>query len=179
MKLISYNAIQSGIVGISNLLIRLRLRTTISHNEIMFEPGDGVDHLMPDGTAQPDSNGAYWCASSSSLEKLPKWSRRRSGKLGGVRFKRIVPDNTRWIIRDTKRDPVHAAKVFILYEGQPYDWKLIFNFVSWFTISLSDGDDDDKKVCSEICAIALGIEEAWRIDPPTLDRIVQSEQFTN
>lgn len=45
-------------MGLGNVLIRLRLRGPYSHSEIVFEPGDGVDHLMPDGTCALDVTGA-------------------------------------------------------------------------------------------------------------------------
>lgn len=140
----------------------------------MFEPGDGVDHLMPDGTTEPDEDGAYWCASSTAAERMPKWSTKRAGKIGGVRFKRIVIEPEKWIIRDTHRSAEKAACTFILCQGQKYDWKLIFNFIAWFILVFTK-DRENRKVCSEICAKALGFEESWRIDPPTLDRIVENE----
>lgn len=105
---------------------------------------------------------------------MPLWSTKRANKIGGVRFKRIVIDPNKWIIRDTKRSAVEAAKVFVLCQGQKYDWKLIFNFIAWFILVFTK-DRENRKVCSEICAKALGFEESWRIDPPTLDRIVENE----
>lgn len=175
MKLLSYKSTQKGFAGIGNFLIRIRLHSKISHSEIMFEPGDGVDHLMPDGTTEPDENGAYWCGSSSAAERLPLWSKNRANKVGGVRFKRIVPEPTKWYIRNTERNPIKAALTFKECEGQKYDWKLIFNFLSW-TILVFSRDKESRKMCSEICAKALGIEQSWRIDPPTLDVVVLSEE---
>ncbi len=177
MKVISYISTQKGIAGLGNILIKIRLNSKISHNEIMFEPGDGVDHLMPDGTTLPDENGAYWCASSSAAEKMPIWSTKRAGKTGGVRFKRIKIDPSKWIIRDTRRDPIKAANTFIVCQGQKYDWRLIFNFIAWFLLIVLK-DKENRKVCSEICSEALGYNEAWRIDPPTLDNIVANENVT-
>lgn len=170
MKLLSYKSTQKGLAGIANVLIRLRLRTQISHSEILFEPGDGVDHLMPDGTTEPDENGAYWCGSSSAGEKLPTWSTRRANKTGGVRFKRVVPNPFKWYIRSTNRDPLKAAETFKKYEGFMYDWQLIIGFIVWII-----PDKRNRKMCSEICAEALGFEETWRIDPAILDIAIVNE----
>lgn len=175
MKLLSYKSTQKGFAGIGNFLIRIRLQSRISHSEIMFEPNDGVDHLMPDGTTEPDVNGAYWCASSTAVERLPHWSKSRANKIGGVRFKRIVPDPAKWHILNTNRNPLRAAYTFKECEGQKYDWKLIFNYVSWLILVFSI-DKESRKMCSEICAKALGFSQSWRIDPPTLDVIVMGEE---
>ena len=64
----------------------------------VFEPGDGVDDLMPRDSSveaaqpstRPDASGALWCASSAAAEPIPLWSPRRAGRRGGVRFKRII-----------------------------------------------------------------------------------------
>lgn len=105
MKLASYKGTRAGLMGIGNWLIRLRLRGIYSHSEIVFEPGDGVDALMPDGTCEPDADGALWCVSSTGLERLPTWSPRRAGRLGGVRFKRIVLGD-KWHLRKVEQHPL-------------------------------------------------------------------------
>ena len=52
MKLASYKGRRKGFTGIFNVLIRFWLMGKHSHSEVIFEPGDGVDHLMPDGTTE-------------------------------------------------------------------------------------------------------------------------------
>ena len=100
MKLASYVGTRDSIMGLGNRLIRLRLsgirqalqtdNTSIqdtlraSHSEIVFEPGDGVDHLMPDGTCQPNEKGELWCVSSVGLERIPHFSTRRAGSRLGI-----------------------------------------------------------------------------------------------
>lgn len=96
MLLATYTGIRPGIQGIGNKAIRWRLGTKYTHSEVLFEPQDNVAHLMPDGNIEPDEFGNYWCASSVFGEKLPKYSLRRAGKTGGVRFKRINPFNPNW-----------------------------------------------------------------------------------
>ena len=76
MQLASYVGTRRSLMGIGNRLIRLRLsglkealktdasldQTVLraSHSEVVFEPGDGVDHLMPDGTCEPNAKGELW-----------------------------------------------------------------------------------------------------------------------
>ena len=116
MKLASYHGTRAGILGLGNILIRLRLRGIYSHSEIVFEPGDGVDALMPDGTCEPDADGALWCVSSTGLEHIPPWSPRRAGKRGGVRFKRIVIKPDHWQLDDMPGAQA-AATWAVLNEG--------------------------------------------------------------
>ncbi len=59
MLLASYTSTRPGIQGIANRLIRWRLDGLTSHSEIVFTPFDGVDDLMPDGSAAPDADGAH------------------------------------------------------------------------------------------------------------------------
>lgn len=129
MKLASYHGTRAGLMGLGNMLIRLRLRGPYSHSEIVFEPGDGVDHLMPDGTCEPDASGALWCVSSTGLERIPPWSKRRPGKRGGVRFKRIALGE-KWAL-DPVSNPEQAARWAVENEGRLYDWQLILGFLAW------------------------------------------------
>lgn len=163
MKLASYKGTRAGLMGIGNWLIRLRLRGIYSHSEIVFEPGDGVDTLMPDGTCEPDADGALWCVSSTGLERLPTWSPRRAGRLGGVRFKRIVLGD-KWHLRKVEQHPSIAANWAVNNQGALYDWQLIIGFLSWL-IPHKKG----RVICSEACAEMLGYLEAWRFDPCLLD----------
>lgn len=174
MQLASYVVVRPGIQGLANFLIRLRLRAKESHSEVVFEPGDGVDDLMPDGTCQPDANGALWCASSVAWERLPAWSQRRAGQRGGVRFKRIVLKPEHWHLQPYRRDARAAAMLFRKREGDPYSWQLIFGSV-WWVLTVIWRPSRLKAVCSQICAQAGGARGAWRFDPAVLRRAIEAE----
>lgn len=165
MKLASYHGTRPGLMGLGNVLIRLRLRGPYSHSEIVFEPGDGVDHLMPDGTCAPDADGALWCVSSTGLEHIPAWSARRPGKRGGVRFKRIVLGD-KWTL-DPVSNPEQAARWAVENEGRLYDWQLILGFLAWVIPHKSS-----RVMCSEACAEMLGLLDAWRFDPCSLRAVM-------
>lgn len=147
-------------MGLGNILIRLRLRGRFSHTELVFEPGDGVDHLMPDGTCQPDASGALWCVSSTGLERIPAWSSRRPGRRGGVRMKRIALDECKWTLDELKTDPVHVAQRARENEGRLYDWQLVLGFLAWVIPNKAS-----RVMCNEICLELLGVPDAWRFDP--------------
>ena len=162
MRLASYKGTRAGLMGLGNILIRLRLRGPYSHSEIVFEPGDGVDALMPDGTCAPDADGALWCVSSTGLERIPPWSQRRPGKRGGVRFKRIVIKPDHWQLDDMPGAQA-AATWAVLNEGRLYDWQLILGFLAWVV-----PNKRSRVMCSEACAEMLGFDDAWRFDPCAL-----------
>ena len=166
MLLATYKAIRPGPQGVANRIIRFRLRSDYSHCEVVFEPGDQVGHLMPDGSCAGDAEGGLWCASSVAAEALPAHSPRRAGAMGGVRFKRIVLNPGHWDVRRVAINPLLAAQWFKDHEGELYDWQLILGFVSWAIPQKSQ-----RWTCSEACAAALGIPEgdAWRFDPANLD----------
>lgn len=171
MKLASYIGTRSGIMGLGNILIRLRLGGRESHSEVVFEPGDGpeVAALMPDGSLEPDANGALWCCSSVGLERMPAWSKRRAGHLGGTRFKRIVLGD-HWALDATLADPLQAARWASENEGSLYDWQAVVRFVFWvLPQKLSRG------MCSEVCARMFGIPEddAYLFDPRVLRAAVR------
>lgn len=165
MLLASYTSTRPGLQGVANRLIRLRLRGSYSHSELVFEPGDGVGHLMPDGTCQPDAAGALWCGSSVAAEALPAHSPRRAGHAGGVRLKRIVLDPGHWDLQRVACSPLAAARWFAQHQGALYDWQLILGFLAWVVPHKSA-----RWTCSEACAAALGVpeREAWRLDPAVL-----------
>jgi hypothetical protein len=164
----SFKTTSPGVAGLTDILIRRRLDGNYSHNEIMFEPGDGVEHLMPDGSLEP-INGAYWFASSVGTEKMPEYSPRRAGKLGGVRFKRIVPVDTDWDAIKLKSDPLFAARWAHEHQGALYDWELILGYVAWFI-----PNKEYRFICSEACAAMMEIQEPWRIDPCMLHAVAES-----
>lgn len=171
MQLASYKATRPGLQGLFNRLIRWRFSGIYSHSEVVFEPGDGVDALMPDGSCAADADGALWCASSVAMERLPAWSRYRAGKLGGVRFKRIVLEPAKWDVLAVGRSWAFDAAWYARNcEGHPYSWRLIAKLASWlvsFKVST-------QTTCSQFCAAALGVPEsdAWRFDPCTLPAAV-------
>lgn len=174
MKLASYVGTRSGIMGLGNILIRLRLGGRESHSEVVFEPSDGpaVAELMPDGSLEPDASGALWCCSSVGLERMPKWSR-RAGKLGGVRLKRIVVTGDHWALDPAPAhvDPLSAAWWAAHNEGSLYDWQAIARFLLWvLPQKLSRG------MCSEVCARMFGVpaEDAYLLDPRTLRVVVRA-----
>ena len=170
MKAAFYTRTGGGWRGIGNVLVRWRLRSQISHCELVFEPGDGVDDLMPrDGqtmlpTTQPVA-GEYWCASSSATDPMPTWSPRRAGKSGGVRFKRIdVSDASKWLLVDVPwADARRAAQWFVDHQGALYDWQGIVGFIAWPV-----PDKTDRWSCHEACAAALGHPAPSRTDPAAL-----------
>lgn len=166
MKLASYKGTRAGIMGLGNILIRLRLRGPYSHSEVVFEPGDGVDALMPDGTCQPDADGALWCVSSTGLEHIPAWSPRRAGKRGGVRFKRIVLGD-KWTLDATPACPQRAARWALDNQGRLYDWQLVLGFLAWLIPQKAS-----RVMCSEACAEMLGLLDAWRFDPCSLRAVM-------
>lgn len=168
MKLISYKSTRAGLVGISNILIRIRLKGQISHSEVLFEPGDGVEHLVPDGNLEP-IDGEYWCASSVAAEHLPEYSPKRAGATGGVRFKRVNPSPDKWIMNDVPFDPIKAAQWAKDNQGMMYDWQLILGFLVWWI-----PDKDNRVMCSESCAHMFGFEDPWRFDPCVLHATVQN-----
>ena len=165
MLLATYKVTRPGLQGVANSIIRLRLRSVHSHSEVVFEPGDLVGHLMPDGNCEHDANGALWCASSVAAEALPGHSPRRAGKTGGVRFKRIALNPDHWDVQRIDVDPLRAAQWFKDHEGDLYDWQLILGFVSWVIPHKAQ-----RWTCSEACAAALDVpkDDAWRFDPAGL-----------
>ena len=166
MLLAFYKSTRPGLQGVANRVIRPRLRSIYSHCEVVFEPEDGVGHLMPDGSCEPGPAGELWCASSVAAEALPAHSPRRAGKTGGVRFKRIALNPDHWDTRRVACSPSEAAQWFKAHEGELYDWQLILGFVSWAIPQQSM-----RWTCSEACAAALAVPEddAWRFDPANLE----------
>lgn len=88
---------------------------------------------------------------------------------GGVRFKEIEFDPTKWDFIDLPDDlEADARKWFKDHEGLPYD--LLGNL--HFVVS-PIGDDKNKWFCSEAVAAALGLPNAWRFDPGDLYPVLQ------
>ena len=89
------------------------------------------------------------------------WRTEQSGKLGGVRFKRIVLGD-KWTL-DPVSNPEQAAQWARDNEGRLYDWQLILGFLAWAV-----PHKRSRVICSEACAEMLGLEDAWRFDPCVL-----------
>mgnify|MGYP000884967569 CR=1 FL=1 len=167
MLLASYKATRPGLQGIVNRVIRWRFNGVHSHSEIVFEPGDGVDDLMPDGTCAADAAGALWCVSAVAWEVLPAHSSYRPGKRGGVRFKRIVLDPHKWDLRPLPgHSALEAARLARRHEGEPYSWRLIARWVAWY---IERATQTRQWACSTFCALLLGLREPDRYDPCLLD----------
>ena len=160
MKIASYIGTQSGYAGWGDRIVRWRYGggsaslPEPSHTEIVFEPGDGVDHLMPDGTTEVIGE-EYWCASSSMFDRMPMWSPIRAGKLGGVRFKRIHLSAEKWEVRDFKRDALMAAMWYKAHEGQPYNVAQLLVYLEWF-MAIVVRNTTQKWTCTSSVAAALG-----------------------
>ena len=75
---------------------------------------------------------------------------------GGVRAKTIDLTPSWWrVIPITWRDEEAALRVFRRYEGQPYGyWDLITQHVLRLPV------DDPGLLCSELCALMLGLPES-------------------
>ena len=168
MKLASYKATRPGLQGIANRLIRWRLRGPYSHNEVVFEPGDGVGFLMPDGTCE-EIDGTLWCASSVAAEQMPAWSPKRAGALGGVRLKRIKLDPGRWDVIDFPVDAKHAAFRAKYTQGAMYDWRLILGYLAWVVPG-----QEGRYTCSQSAAYFGAFRDPWRFDPCTLHAAVEA-----
>ena len=170
MKLASYKGIRSGYMKLGSYAIRLRLFGIYSHSEIVFEPEDGVGYLMPDESCDKTEEG-LWSVSSVGLETIPLWSKRRPGKIGGVRFKRIdYSDSTKWDLIDVDFiDPNVAAHTARVYEGALYDWQLILGFLAWII-----PNKKNRFMCSELCALVLQMEDAHRFDPCVLRATIKT-----
>ena len=171
MKLASYKGTRPGIQGIGNILIRWRLEDQISHSELIFEPSDGVDDLMPDKTTKIDNENRLWCASSVIAEKLPDFSPVRAGGFGGVRFKRINLYNGNWIfikVPVSREIKYQAANWFKNNQDAYYDYPLIAEYVSW---ALSK-EKASAYICSEAIAASLGLKEPFRFNPPNLHNTI-------
>lgn len=172
MKLISYTSTRPGIAGVGSLAVRLGTNSKYSHTEIVFEEGDGVDDLMPDGTTKA-IDGALWCASSTTLDTIPIYSKVRAGRKGGVRFKRIVINPEHWMVQDITGffDADAVALWFAKNQGMAYDYRGIAGYVG-AVANLIFHHSDGKMSCTEACATALGFKESWRFHPGNFPVVV-------
>lgn len=104
-----------------------------------------------------DSHGVSVCGSSSYLD-------------GGVRIKNMALDPEKWDLVDLPGfDPVHASKWFDMHAGERYDLVGLFGFVLPFM-----RDNQTRWFCSEACASAMGLGDAWRYSPGALAALATS-----
>lgn len=100
-----------------------------------------------------------WCASSSLSD-------------GGVRFKHIEFDPSRWEIIDLgnlfKEDDARQWFVQRVKEGAKYDLLGQLHFL----VAPIHGDKD-RYWCSEAVAAALGIQDPWRYGPNLLKLVIE------
>ena len=172
MKLISYTATRPGIAGIGSLAVRLGTNSKYSHTEIVFEEGDMVDDIMPDGTTKA-IDGTLWCASSTTLDIIPSYSLVRPGRKGGVRFKRIKINPDHWFVQDISNhfDPEQVATWFLQNQGMAYDYRGIAGYVGALA-NLIFHHNEGKVSCTEACATALGFKDSWRFHPGNLPVVI-------
>lgn len=98
------------------------------------------------------------------------WSASSSFMDGGVRFKRIEFDPSRWDFIDLPDSLETAArKWFVEHEGKAYDyWGNIRFMFGWLP------DSKDKYFCSEAVVAALGLNDPWRYGPNALWAVLKS-----
>lgn len=89
---------------------------------------------------------------------------------GGVRFKKIEYSSDNWdFIELPDSLEKFALEWFKEHDGEDYD---LFGNLH-FIIPLF-GDEKHKWCCSEACATALGIRDAWRFHPNSLNAILKT-----
>ena len=80
---------------------------------------------------------------------------------GGVRFKKVVYNDTDWDFLTLPDVLENDAKIwFIQHNGKAYDY--------WANIRFALGfmpDSKDKYQCIEACMASLGFNDAWRFEP--------------
>ena len=177
MKLASYKGRRKGISGFVSIGIKFWLMGKHSHSEVIFEPGDGVDELMPDKTTEM-IDGTVWAFSSSASDIIPKWAKRRAGQKGGCRFKRInfTEDKysiDKWDIIPYPVDAYKAALIAKENEGNSYDHRLNLG-IFFRPMLLLFGYRDGFVNCSKVCAKVGQFEEPDRFDPCVLHVAVKN-----
>jgi hypothetical protein len=112
---------------------------------------DKTDNSHCEVSANWLANGAHRCMSASMLDD-------------GVRAKTLTLTPDKWRVYEVPAEPAVALDWFEQHEGDRYDLLGLFGFVirpikgwlrAWF--------------CSEACAAMLGLPEAWRYTPRSLE----------
>lgn len=181
MKLLLYKGTRPGLSGFGNWCVRFRTKSKYSHVELMFEESDGeiAALAMPDKSLNPDTKGARWCFGATATDIMPDWGgdrRRRAGKWGGVRFKRIAIDPAKWDVIELPYADVQKVIDFCLkHEGKAYDWRHIFTFFSVILLGVIlnqfINQGEDHWTCGELIGAALGFELPEIFDPKTLSAV--------
>ena len=78
-------------------------------------------------------------------------------------------DPKKWGLRKSKGNPQKAARWATDNQGRLYDWQLILGGLSWLI-----PQKKSRVTCSEACGEMEGYDEAWRLDPCTLDVVTRS-----
>jgi len=87
---------------------------------------------------------------------------------GGVRFKEIEYDLTKWDIFELPwADEQKALEYFKVNQGKPYNIRGNVHFLLGFVRGDSEG-----LFCSEACAEALGLQSGWLFAPNALAHII-------
>lgn len=81
----------------------------------------------------------------------------------GVRVKTIYLDPAKWDVVEVDADVTVAWNWFATHAGQSYDFLGVFRFVIPFI-----GHRTGKWFCSEACAAAMGLPDAWAYSPQDL-----------
>lgn len=82
---------------------------------------------------------------------------------GGVRVKSFWLDPENWDVIDIPGDEAKAWEWFATHSGQAYDWWGVWRFVFPFLPHKTN-----EWFCSEACAAALSLPDAWGYTPQTL-----------
>lgn len=155
MLLASYIGTRTGLKGLISVIKRWYYKSRYTHSEIVFEPGDGVEDLMPDKSLDLTIDFEFWCASMVFGEIMPMSSPLRAGQNGGIRLKRIDVNDGNWDLI-------------------PIDPKLNRQVAAWFFSKLGQERDlyNKKYTSSSAIAKALGIIDYQRFNPPALKSLV-------
>ena len=91
---------------------------------------------------------------------------------GGVRFKHISYDSSKWdfLYLPSTMEP-RARQWFEENNRKPYD---VFGIAGFVARAITHSKN--KFFCSEAIALALGFNEAWRFDPNTLYILLKHQE---
>jgi hypothetical protein len=104
-----------------------------------------------------DNRGVSVCGSSSYLD-------------GGVRIKHMALDPAKWDLLELPGlSDAQVRHWFVVHDGQRYDLIGLFGFVLPFV-----RESQTRWFCSEACAAAIGLGDAWRYSPGALAALAAS-----
>lgn len=180
MFLATYKAIRPGFQGLGSYAVRLGTNSKYSHTELVFEPGDGVESFMPDGSLERGTDNTLWAFGATASDIMPEWSERRAGRRGGCRFKRIEFKDSNWDF--VQIDPavfkaIEGIRVCMAVEGKAYDWRHIGSFLGPIA-NLIFRQSGDKLTCAELAARVFGLSHPELFHPYNL-HVVASRFLAN